>query len=149
MELVGLRDGSVIPLGQEVIEDDSHVLFEVIDDFTSRLIDLVDDIDGDRETLAGLRLGDEFTNDFTALEDDTLTSPSDMGEEAMFNGIVLGAVGREMGDADFNANLIDQRLEVLFEDVVTSIVAAAPVAENENRRGVGIRRAALLVPPVA
>ena len=55
-----------------------------------------------------------------------------MGKEAMLNRIVLGAVGRIMGDANFDADVIGQCLQVLFEDVVTGTIAAAAITENQD-----------------
>ena len=61
-----------------------------------------------------------------------------MWEEAVFNRIVLLAVGRVMGDADCDPNFICQLLQVLLENVVARTVTPAAVAENEDGRGVGI-----------
>ena len=53
-----------------------------------------------------------------------LASAGHMGEQAMLNGVVFRAVGRVMGDADFDADFIGQPLEVLFKEVVPSAVAS-------------------------
>ena len=76
--------------------------------------------------------GHEFADDLPTLEDDALTGSGDMGKEAMLNRIVLGAVGRIVGDANFDADVIGQCLQVLFEDVVTGAIAAAAITENQD-----------------
>ena len=76
--------------------------------------------------------GDEFANNLPALEDDTLTGLCDVGKEAVLNRIVLGAVGRIMGNANFDADVIRQCLQVLFEDVVTGTIAASAITENQD-----------------
>ncbi len=46
----------------------------------------------------------------------------------MLNQIALGGVGRIMSNANFDAQFIDQRLSVLFEDVIARAIAAASIA---------------------
>ena len=85
-------------------------MLEVSGNFAAGLVDAVQQINGHRQTLLGLGLSDELTNQFTTLKDDPLTGAGDMGEETMFNRIVLGTIGGIMGDTDFNADLINERL---------------------------------------
>jgi len=53
-----------------------------------------------------------------------------MREEAVFNGVVLGTVGRIVSNADFDADFISQFLEVGFEEVMPGVIAAATIAKN-------------------
>ena len=108
--LGGGSDSSVVPLWQEFVKEDGHVVLEISGHFATGLIDAVNLIDRDREALAGLGLGDELRDQFTSRKDDALTGAGDMREEPVFNRVVLGAIGRIMSDADFNADFIDQRL---------------------------------------
>ena len=103
-------DGSIVPFGEEIVKDDGHRVFEVGSHFASGLIDLVEYIDGYSQTGLGVGVGDELADDLNAFEDNALTSPGNVGKEAMFNGIVFGAIGRIMSNADFNANVIDKCL---------------------------------------
>ena len=54
-----------------------------------------------------------------------------------------------MSDADFNANLISEGLEVLFEDVMPRTITAPAITENQDRSSVGIMVFTVGVPPVA
>jgi len=71
-----------------------------------------------------------------------------MWKQVVFDGIVLGCVGRIVRDADFDANLIGESLQVLLEDVVTAAVAAPTVAKHQDRGCVRIVETCLVVPPV-
>ena len=68
-----------------------------------------------------------------------------MWKESTFNRIVLGAVAGIVRDPHFDANLIDQRLKILFEDMRSRRIAASTVAQPQDRSGVGI---ALFANPV-
>ena len=82
-------------------------------------------------------------------ENDALTSPGDVWEETVFDGIVLGTVGWIVSNAYFNPDFIGQRLQVLLEQVVTGTVATAAIAQDKNGGGVGVKLAAVGIPPVA
>ena len=105
-----MGDSGVIPLRQKCVEYDGHVLLEVLSHFASRCIDVVQDSYRHRQPLLGVGLGHELANELASFENDALTGSRDMGEKAMFNGIVFGTVGGIMRDADFDAQLIDESL---------------------------------------
>jgi len=56
----------------------------------------------------------QFLDQRNTGENDALTSAGHMREQAMLNGVVFGAVGWVVRDADFNADFISQFLEILF-----------------------------------
>jgi hypothetical protein len=60
-----------------------------------------------------------------------------MGEEAMLNRVVLGTVRRIMGHPDRMADIHDQRLRCLLEDIVASAIAAT-VAQQQEGGGVWV-----------
>ena len=134
---------------QNLIKDDRHVGFEVLGGFATGLIELVDDVNRGGQTLLGLGFGHELADDLDALEDDSLTGAGDMGEEAMLNRVVLGAVRRIMSDSDLDADVINERLEVLLEEIVMRIVTAAAIAQQQEGGGVWVVELSLVEPPVA
>ena len=146
---LGLWNGSVIPLWQNLVKDDRHGLLEALGNFAASLVKLVKEFNGDSKPLLGLGLSHELANDLKTLENDALTSPSHVRKERMFNRIVLRAIGWEMGNTDFNPDLVDQSLQVLLKDVMARVVAAAPITENEKGGGIGIVELSMLPPPVA
>lgn len=91
MDLGGLWNGRVVPLRQDLIKADRDSLFEVISNFATGLVKLINDSNGDSQTLTGFGLGHQLANKVKTLENDALASSGDMGEEAMFNRIILRA----------------------------------------------------------
>lgn len=66
----------------------------------------------------------------------------------MLNGVVLGGVGRIMGDANLDAQVRGQGLQVLLEDVITSAVAAPAIAQQQQGGGVRIVLSPVVGPPM-
>jgi len=81
-------------------------------------------------------------------ENDPLTGARHMREQAMLNGVVFGAVGGIMGDADFDPDFIGQPLKVLFKKVVPGTVASAAITQQQNGEGLWVVLLPVGVPPV-
>ena len=90
------------------------------------MIDLVNNVHKYFQSGLGMGFLHQFLDHRHPGKHYALASAGHMGEQAMLNGVVFGAVGRVMGDADFDADFIGQRLEVLFKEVVPSAVVPPP-----------------------
>ena len=67
-----------------VIEEDFHVLLEVVGVFAADGVDLVQQANGHSQSGAGLRAFDELLSDLHGVEDDALAGAGDVGEDLMF-----------------------------------------------------------------
>ena len=140
---------AVVPLRQHGIKDDAHGSFEVGGDFASGLKNAVDDVDHNLQAFAGVGLFHQFFDQGHTGKDHALAGAGDVRKEAVLNRVVLGTVGRVVGDANFETQFIGKFLEVFFEDEVMAAIAAAAIAEAQQGRGVGIGVAPMLEPPGA
>ena len=61
------------------------------------------------------------------VEKNPLTDARDVTKQTPLNGIELRTVGWIVGDTNGNAQLVDQCLQVLFEQVLAATIAAAAV----------------------
>ena len=95
----GLRDSPVVPLGEELVEDDRHRFLESSGTFASRLVRLVEDPDLDRQARRGLGLGDVVPHRLQRPEDDPATGSCHVREQAVLDRVVLRAIGRVVGRA--------------------------------------------------
>ena len=59
-----------------------------------------------------------------------LTGTRHVAEEPPLDRIELGAIRWIVGDSDFDADLVDQSLKFLFENVVSTVVAATRIAKQ-------------------
>lgn len=66
-----------------------HVPLEIIRHFTTRLIELIENVDKDFQASTGLCLLHKVFHDVNAGENDALAGSGEMGKEAMLNRIVL------------------------------------------------------------
>ena len=66
----------------------------------------------------------------------------------MLDCVVLGAIGRVMGHAEFQANAVGQVFQVVLEDITIAGVAAASVAEKQHSTCVGKGKLAVRLPPI-
>ena len=130
-----------------VIEEDFHVLLEVVGVFAADGVDLVQQANGHSQSGAGLRAFDELLGDLHGVEDDALAGAGDVGEDLMFDRIVLRAVGRIVGDAQFDLQAVRQSLQVFLEQVVRGAVASAAIAQDQQARRGGVSRATVRLPP--
>ncbi len=139
----------IIPLGQEIIKNNTHILLEIGGHFSTCFIGFVNHMDKCFQASRGVSFLHQFLDQRHRGENDALTSAGDVREEAVFDGIVFGTVGGIVGNANFDPNFIGQRLQVLLEQVVTGTVAAAAITQDQNGGGVGIKLATIGVPPMA
>ena len=51
----------------------------------------------------------------------------------MFDRVVFRAIGRVMRHANRNLDLVDQALQILLENIMSHVVAAASVAQQQDR----------------
>jgi hypothetical protein len=109
----GLGHGLVVPLGEDLVEDDFHCLLESHGTFAACLVHLMEDAHSDRQTRGGFGLGDVVPHCLQRLEDHPATRPRHMREKAVLNWIVLRAVGRVVGHADLDAQPVCQLLTIL------------------------------------
>ena len=66
----------------------------------------------------------------------------------MLNRVELGTIGREVGDADFDAQFIHQLLQVFFENEMQGTVRAAPIAQTQDGSSSGKGYPAIVQPPI-
>src|SRR5215469_16432553 len=81
-------------------------------------------------------------------EDDALASTGHVGEKAMFDRIVLGGVRRIVSNSNFQAHVVGQRLQVLFEDQLRGAVATAAIAKQQQRPRIWMCLLSLGSPPL-
>jgi hypothetical protein len=145
---VGLWHGAVVPFGQVIVEQDFHGLFEVVGVFAAGGVGLVKQIDGDSQSGAGLGAFDELFGDLDGVKDDALAGPGDVREDLMFDRIVLRAVGRIVGHAQFQLQTVGQPLQVFLEQVLRGAVAATAVAQDQQALCRRMGGATVLFPPL-
>src|SRR5258708_1682170 len=79
----GLGDGPIVPLGEDLVEDDLHGRLESRGTLAACLIHLVEDAHADRQARRGFGLGDVVSNRLQRLEDHPATRPCHMREKAV------------------------------------------------------------------
>ncbi len=144
---IGLRYGAVVPFWPVVIEEDFQVLREVVGVFAADGVDLVQQANGHSQSGAGLRVFEERLGDLHGVEEDALAGAGDVGEDLMFERIVLRAVGRIVGEVPCDLQAVRQSLQVFLEQVVCGAVASAALAQDQQARRGGVSRAAVLLSP--
>ncbi len=90
------------------------------------------------EARLGVSLFHQFFDQFGRRENHALAGPGHMRAQTVFNGVPLGAIRRIMRDADFDADLISQDLEVLFEEVMARTITAPAITGHQDRSGIGV-----------
>jgi len=142
-------DGSIVPLGQEIIKDDPHIFHGIGSYLAASLIDFVNDMNESGQAGAGVGFFHQFFDQFKRCKNHALAGTGDMGEEAVFDGVVLGTIGWVMGDADFDPQFIGESLEISLEEMMTGTVTAATVTKHQDGSGIGVFVVAIGIPPVA
>ena len=142
------RRYEVIPFVERVVEDDlsvepflerhmhlplgfKHLVYNLRKDFQSLLCH------GICRPAAGIGDGEERHSTPRACY---------LGEEAVLDGVELGAVGRVVHDEDFQAGAVGEVHEVLLDDAVPAGVGPAPVAEDDEHPRVRIEGFQVAVP---
>ena len=128
------RRNAVVPIMERIVEDDliSESDEERLIHFPFGFIHLVHNLSKDFQTFlrhgicspaAGISDGEEWSSAPRA---------GYLGEEAVLNGVELGAVGRVVHDEDPHAKAVGKIHEVLLEDTVSAGVGTAAVAEDDK-----------------
>ena len=138
----------VIPIVEFGVENDATCenLPIAVGDFPSCFVDFVDDTGEHLQTCIGYG----FRSPFACVRDreKRLSAPRTgyLGEEPVFDWVVLGAVGRVMHHDNPHPDSVGERDEVLLDDVVGAGIGASAVAENDKHFGIGIKVSEMLVP---
>ena len=68
------------------------------------------------------------------------TAPAavDLREQQMFNGIVLGTIGRIMHDEDVQTQPVGEFHQVLLDNAMRTGIGASAIAQDNNGMGIGI-----------
>ena len=72
-------------------------------------------------------------NGFQRVKQHPATGTSNVGKQTTFNRIVFRAIAGVMSHADFKADGVGQRLQVMFENVRVRGVAAAAITQQKER----------------
>jgi hypothetical protein len=99
-------NGTVVPLGQVIIKDDFHVLFEIGRVFAPRCIHLVQNPYRHAQARRGLRPFDEVLCDIHGVKDYPLAGARDVRKYPVFDRIVLGTLRRIMGHTNLQSQAI-------------------------------------------
>ena len=92
--------------------------FEVVGDPSAGFVDAADDVDRGLEAGGGRGFAHQADHGIQGIKEHSLAGAADMGKEAAFDGVVLGAVAWVVGHADGEPQFIDEALQVLFEQVL-------------------------------
>ena len=128
----GIGNGSVIPLGQIVIKDNRHIIHEVVSDYSPGLINYVNDLDDDGQPVLSLGLLHQMLDPHQTTENRSLAGAGDMRKQALVDGIVFGGVRGVVSNADFDADLIGEVLQVSLEELLVGVVATAPITPDQE-----------------
>ena len=82
-------NGSVVPFGEEFVEQDWQSGFEVGGDLAAGFVGAADDIDGGFESGGGPGVAHQADDGLQCVEQDTLAGATDVREEAAFDRVVL------------------------------------------------------------
>jgi hypothetical protein len=123
----GLGCSGVVPFWQEIIELDGHVLLERLGILTPGFKNFADDADGDLQASGGFGFCHVVFGSFDGFQRHTPAGTCHMGEQAVFNRVVFGAIGWIVGNAYFQVQAVRQCLQVLLEQVRRGTVAATTI----------------------
>ena len=87
-----------------------------------------------------------FQGRFHGDKDDTLAGTCDVRQKAMLDRIEFRFIRRIVGDADFQADAVCQFFQGVFEDIPVGRVAAAAVAQQQDRAGLWIMDTPVMLP---
>lgn len=110
------------------------------------LVHLVHNGGDDLEACLGYRFGGSSAGVGHGEERCAAPGTCDLGEEAVFDGVELGAARRIVHNKDFQSKPVDQVHEVLFDDMVPTGVGTAPVTEDYEHLCVRIEFAKVFSP---
>ena len=142
------RRYDVIPVVKGVVEDDlpGKPFIERLTHLPLDFVRFVDNLCQDLET----RFGHCFRSSAACIIDGIERRPAprtrNLGEEAVLDGIELGAVRRIVHDEDFQANAVSKIHKVLLDDTVSAGVGSATVAEDDEHLGIRVEMLHVAVP---
>src|SRR5437879_13692564 len=84
--------GAVVPLGQVLVKDDFHVVFEIGGVFAPSLVHRVQEPYRHPQTSRGVRPFDELPRNVDRMEDHSLAGAGEVREHQVFDGVLVGAV---------------------------------------------------------
>ena len=140
-------DGTVVPLGQVIIKDNFHVLFEIGRVCAPRFLHLVQTPYRHAQARRGLRPFAAMLCDLHGVKAHPLAGARDVRTSPVCARSVLGTVRRIMGHTHLQSQAMGSPLPVFFAQLWRGAVAAATVTKPEKPLGPGRRRAARLRPP--
>jgi len=103
---------------------------------------------GGLETRFGVRFPHGVACHLQGLQQQSLTRPRDVRKESVLDGIVLGTIRRIVGHAEFQAQVVCQLFEMIFENVAIGGVAPAAIEQEQHSARVRIGRASMRLPPI-
>ena len=110
---------------------------------------MIHDFNHGPQALAGMGLFHQLFNQKDAGKYHPLAGAGHVRKQTVLNRVVLGAVGRVVSNADFDPQLINQFLEVFFEDEVAGVITATAVTQSQDSRRLRISHSPVLKPPSA
>ena len=140
----------IIPIVEFGVKNDpsGEFLTVPVGDFPACFIDFVDNAGEDLES----GFGHGFCRPVAGIRhrNQRCSAPESgyVGEEPVFDGVVLGAVRRIVHHDYLDPDSLRKPHEVLFHDVVGTGVGSAAVAEYDKHPGVGVGLAQMPVPTV-
>jgi hypothetical protein len=126
-------NSAVVPLGQVIIKNDLHVLFEIGSVFAPRFIHLVQPPYRHAQACRGLRPFDEGLCDVHRVNDHPLAGVPAVWTHPGFERIVRGTGRRSMGHTHLQPQAIDYPLQVFLAQRRRGAVAAATVTKPRSR----------------
>lgn len=125
------------------------MLFEVRGNFAARGIGFVRNGDADFESSLCGRFGPQVLDEPHTAEDDALAHACEMRKQAMLDRVVFGRIRRIVCDADRHAYLLHDLCQVLFEQIGACAIAPTSIAQEQERIGLSIDGASVVMPPLA
>lgn len=138
----------VIPIVELRVKNDSagEYLPIAVGDFPACFVNLVHNAGEDFES----SLGHSFRSPLAGVGDGEERGSAPrvryLGEEPVFDGIVLGTVGRVVHHDNLHSDSVGEADEVLLDDVVGAGVGAAAVTEYHKHPGIRLEGLQMLVP---
>ncbi len=91
-----------------------------------------DDIHGCLQACSCGRFSHQLDNVFKRVEQHAGASSGDVRKQPAFDRVVLGAIAGIVRDADLDPDFITEYLQVVFEDVGVSRIAASAIAQQQD-----------------
>ena len=140
----------IVPFVKIIVEDDaSGESFRiVVGDLPACFVDFVDNSGKHFQSGLGHGVGGSLAGISHGKQRYPAPGSGYLGEEAVLDGVVLGAVWRVMHHDNPHADSVGEAYEILLHDMVGAGVGAASVTENHENPRIGIEGAEMVVPAV-